>query len=309
VDDHRRKVDEALRRAREIAGECGAPETEPLHLFIAVCESVDTRLREVWARLGRGQAATSRQLRETLPCRDGRPAEKLSADVETLVDSAGRIARRRGVATAEPVDLLEEMATHPTAAIARALESAGLAIEELRRAVTATAPTEHATTVLPPRAAASSAKSFEAILSAAEAEAVDTKDRFTLPVHLLIALAGTPHPSVIEAFKLARRLLAQPSLAAYVAEEILPGPDCQSDAQILEQARELGNTAHHPVGTCRMGTDDQSVVDARLRVRGFEALRVADGSIMPYLVSGNTNAPIVMIAEKASDMIAEDLRA
>jgi choline dehydrogenase len=114
---------------------------------------------------------------------------------------------------------------------------------------------------------------------------------------------------MIEAFKLGRKLLAQPALAAYVAEEIMPGPNVQSDAQILEHVRDTGSTVHHPVGTCRMGSDDQSVVDARLRVRGVQALRVADGSIMPYLVSGNTNAPIVMIAEKASDLIGEDLRA
>jgi choline dehydrogenase len=92
-----------------------------------------------------------------------------------------------------------------------------------------------------------------------------------------------------------------------VAEEISPGPLCRTDAQILEHVREIGSTVHHPVGTCRMGADDSAVVDARLRVRGVGALRVADGAIMPSLVSGNTNAPIVMIAEKASDLIAEDL--
>jgi len=113
---------------------------------------------------------------------------------------------------------------------------------------------------------------------------------------------------MIEAFKLGRRLLAQPSLAAFVAEEILPGPLCRTDAQILEHVRETGSTVHHPVGTCRMGADDQAVVDERLRVRGVGALRVADGAIMPSLISGNTNAPIVMIAEKASDLIREDLR-
>jgi len=86
-------------------------------------------------------------------------------------------------------------------------------------------------------------------------------------------------------------------------------PSCQTDAQILEHVRGIGSTVHHPVGTCRMGVDDQSVVDARLRVRGVDALRVVDGSIMPELVSGNTNAPIVMIAEKASDLIRADLRA
>jgi choline dehydrogenase len=114
---------------------------------------------------------------------------------------------------------------------------------------------------------------------------------------------------MVEGFRLARTLLAQPALADYVAEEILPGADCQTDAQILEHVRATGGTVHHPVGTCRMGTDELAVVDARLRVRGIGSLRVVDGSIMPELVSGNTNAPIVMIAEKASEMIAEDLRA
>jgi choline dehydrogenase len=113
---------------------------------------------------------------------------------------------------------------------------------------------------------------------------------------------------MVEAFKLARRLLAQPSLAPYVAGEIIPGPACQSDAQMLEHVRAVATHVHHPVGTCRMGKDEQAVVDSRLRVRGFAGLRVVDGSIMPYLISGNTNAPIVMIAEKASDMIRENLR-
>jgi len=113
---------------------------------------------------------------------------------------------------------------------------------------------------------------------------------------------------MVEAFQLARKLLAQPTLATYVAEEILPGPDCRTDAQILEHVRNIGGTVHHPVGTCRMGRDEHAVVDARLRVRGVGSLRVADGSIMPTLISGNTNAPIVMIAEKASELIREDLR-
>jgi choline dehydrogenase len=114
---------------------------------------------------------------------------------------------------------------------------------------------------------------------------------------------------MVEAFKLGRTLLARPSLARYLAEEILPGPQCMSDAQIFEHVRNTGNTVHHPVGTCKMGSDDQAVVDARLGVRGVGGLRVVDGSVMPELVSGNTNAPIVMIAERASDLIAASLRA
>ncbi len=112
----------------------------------------------------------------------------------------------------------------------------------------------------------------------------------------------------IEGFRIGRALLAKPSLAKYVAEELKPGPKCQSDEEILEYTRKIGGTGHHPVGTCAMGKNGQAVVDARLRVNGFAGLRVVDGSIMPELISGNTNAPIVMIAEKASDMIREDLK-
>ena len=114
--------------------------------------------------------------------------------------------------------------------------------------------------------------------------------------------------AMVEGFKIGRTLLAKPTLAPYVAEELMPGPTCQSDAQILEHVRAIGGTGHHPVGTCSMGKNGQAVVDPRLRVHGIGGLRVVDGSIMPYLISGNTNAPIVMIAEKASDLIREDLR-
>jgi choline dehydrogenase len=113
---------------------------------------------------------------------------------------------------------------------------------------------------------------------------------------------------MVEAFKLGRTLLARPSLARYLAEEKLPGLLCADDAQILEHVRNTGGTVHHPVGTCKMGNDDRAVVDAELRVRGVGGLRVVDGSIMPTLVSGNTHAPIVMIAERASDLLRSALR-
>jgi choline dehydrogenase len=92
----------------------------------------------------------------------------------------------------------------------------------------------------------------------------------------------------------------------YVLEEYKPGPAAGTDAELLEFARNNGATIFHPVGSCKMGSDALAVVDERLRVHGVAGLRVVDCSIMPTLVSGNTHAPAVMIAEKASDMILED---
>ena len=88
-----------------------------------------------------------------------------------------------------------------------------------------------------------------------------------------------------------------------VASEIRPGKLAQSDADIEQFVRNTASTTYHPVGTCKMGTDPLAVVDDQLRVYGLRNLRVVDGSIMPTIVSGNTHAPIVMIAEKAADMI------
>ena len=103
--------------------------------------------------------------------------------------------------------------------------------------------------------------------------------------------------------RLARRLVATPSLSPYVLEEYRPGAGVESDAQILEAIRSTGSSGYHPVGTCRIGADDGAVVDAALRVRGVEGLRVVDASVMPLLVSGNTNAATFMIAEKAADLM------
>jgi choline dehydrogenase len=107
----------------------------------------------------------------------------------------------------------------------------------------------------------------------------------------------------IAAIKLVRKLVAQPSLASLLEKELFPGPQVNSDETMLAYARAAGTTVHHPVGTCRMGNDDTSVLDTELRVRGVTGLRVVDASIMPRLISGNTNAPVIMIAEKAADMI------
>jgi choline dehydrogenase len=107
----------------------------------------------------------------------------------------------------------------------------------------------------------------------------------------------------VESMRFARRLARARALAPYLTEEYRPGAAVETDDELLEFAREYAQTIFHPVGTCRMGNDAMAVVDSQLRVRGVEGLRVADASIMPTLVSGNTHAPVVMIAEKASDLI------
>ena len=114
--------------------------------------------------------------------------------------------------------------------------------------------------------------------------------------------------TVTAGMKLLRKVMSQPAMRRYIAEEIAPGEDRASDSELLAFARETGTTVYHPTGTCRMGTDPSAVVDERLRVRGLERLRVIDGSIMPTVVSGNTNAAIVMIAEKGADLILQDAR-
>ena len=110
----------------------------------------------------------------------------------------------------------------------------------------------------------------------------------------------------VEGVKFARRLAATAAMRPYVKEEYRPGLVATGDADLLDFAREFGATIFHPSGTCRMGSDGQAVVDDRLRVHGVAGLRVVDCSIMPALVSGNTNAPVVMIAEKAGDLILGD---
>ena len=107
----------------------------------------------------------------------------------------------------------------------------------------------------------------------------------------------------VAALRYARRLAATRALSPYIVEELRPGPGAQGDDELLAFARAFGATIFHPSGTCRMGSDPMAVVDDRLRVHGVDRLRVVDCSIMPTLVSGNTNAPVVMIAEKASDLI------
>jgi len=109
--------------------------------------------------------------------------------------------------------------------------------------------------------------------------------------------------SLIRALKIARKVFASEAFEQYGGIEVAPGPDVQSDAELDAYIRATGYTVHHPVGTCRMGSDDAAVVDPQLRVGGIKGLRVADASVMPSIIGGNTNAPCVMIAERAADFI------
>jgi len=111
-----------------------------------------------------------------------------------------------------------------------------------------------------------------------------------------------------DSIRLARRIAAATALARYHPEEIKPGVAFQSNLELAGAASDIGTTIFHPVGTAKMGRDDDptAVVDARLRARGLEGLRIADASVMPRIPSGNTNAPTMMIAEKAAAMILAD---
>jgi len=115
--------------------------------------------------------------------------------------------------------------------------------------------------------------------------------------------------TIVAGLKQLREVMNRPVMRKLIAEERQPGDKIVTDADLLEYARNTGTTVYHPTSTCRMGPDPAAVVDERLRVRGFERLRVIDASIMPSLVSGNTNAAAVMIGEKGSDMVLQDATA
>ena len=121
------------------------------------------------------------------------------------------------------------------------------------------------------------------------------------PLDREVAVAG---------MKLSRRIAESESMAELIEEELVPGADCRTDDELLDAARRIGTTIYHPTSTCKMAPegDRGAVVDERLRVYGIAGLRVADASVMPNIVSGNTNAPTIMIAEKAAEMIREDAR-
>jgi choline dehydrogenase len=122
-------------------------------------------------------------------------------------------------------------------------------------------------------------------------------------VHPNYLAAAIDRQTLVAGLKLCRRLLASPHLARFVAAEFLPGPEVQSDDELLDFARRYGGTVFHPTSTCKMGVDALAVVDPQLRVHGIGSLRVADASIMPTLVSGNTNAATIMIGERCADMV------
>ncbi len=118
----------------------------------------------------------------------------------------------------------------------------------------------------------------------------------------------TDRRTIVDGLKLARRLLSTPDMQHFIAGEYIPGAPVQTDDELLAYARQYGGTVYHPTSTCKMGDDTMAVVDASLRVHGLEALRVVDASIMPAVVSGNTNAATIMIAEKAADMMRQEIR-
>ena len=111
---------------------------------------------------------------------------------------------------------------------------------------------------------------------------------------------------MVAGVKLLRNIMGQPAMKPYIVAEYEPGPQADNDAALLEYIRDKGSTIYHPSCTCKMGNDALAVVDERLRVHGLGSLRVVDASVMPAVVSGNTNAAVVMIAEKGADMVLED---
>ena len=120
--------------------------------------------------------------------------------------------------------------------------------------------------------------------------------------------AAKDRQTMVAGLRSLRRILAAPALAAFIEAEHDPGPSCASDDDLLDFARRKGSTVYHPTSTCRMGDDPNAVVDSRLNVRAIEGLRIVDASVMPALVSGNTNAAVIMIAEKGADVILADAR-
>jgi choline dehydrogenase len=118
--------------------------------------------------------------------------------------------------------------------------------------------------------------------------------------------AETDQRTMVDGLNLCRRILAQPQFRPFLELEIMPGAGVRSDDELLAFARQRGGTVFHPTSTCKMGVDAMAVVDPELRVRGVEGLRVADASVMPTVVSGNTNAATIMIGERAADLVRKE---
>jgi len=135
------------------------------------------------------------------------------------------------------------------------------------------------------------------------AQSVDHAQQPAIQLNYLSA--ETDKQVAVRSLRQARQIMTAQALKPYTPKEILPGPDYQSDEDLVEQAGNIATTIFHPIGTCKMGSDPASVVGADLRVHGLDGLRVVDASIMPKIVSGNTASPVVMIAEKAAQMIRE----
>ena len=127
-------------------------------------------------------------------------------------------------------------------------------------------------------------------------------------VHPNYLASETDQRTIVAGLKLCRQILENPHLKPFIASEFQPGPAVESDEQLLDYARRRGGTVYHPTSTCKMGGDRLAVVDAELRVHGIGGLRVADASIMPTVVSGNTNAATIMIGEKVADMVRQPMR-
>ena len=130
-------------------------------------------------------------------------------------------------------------------------------------------------------------------------------------IHPNYLATDTDCRTIVKGIQVARRIAQFEPMKSHVSEEYAPGADVAYDDEeaTLDWARRTAVTIYHPTGTCKMGTDPMAVVDPRLKVNGVSGLRVADASIMPIITSGNTNAPAIMIGEKASDLILEDARA
>ncbi len=138
---------------------------------------------------------------------------------------------------------------------------------------------------------------------------IKSADAYAHPAIMLNYLSTFEDKTVaVDSIRFTRRIMQAKALAKYQPEEFKPGADYKTDIALMSAAGDLGTTIFHPVGTCRMGHDELAVVDDRLRVRGIAGLRVIDASVMPRITSGNTNAPVTMIAEKGAEFVKEDAK-